>query len=53
MRTLHFTLEIETELDEGDEEQPTIEYVTDWLNQNGYGYRYVGQYVVPIPEVGG
>lgn len=35
-RELRFTLEITTELDEGDEVDPTIAYVRDWLTDNQY-----------------
>lgn len=45
-RELRFTLEIVTDLGEGDEAKPSVEYVTDWLNDNGYGYVVVEQ-----PEV--
>lgn len=48
-RELHFTFEIVTTLSEGDEIGPTVKYVADWLNDNGYGYREIGQ---PFTEEG-
>ncbi len=35
-RELTFRLSITTELGDGDEARPTIEYVTDWLTNQGY-----------------
>lgn len=41
-RELTFTFEISTTLGAGDEVNPTMRYVGDWLNDNNYGYRQVG-----------
>lgn len=45
-RKLRFTLLIETELGENDEPEPTVAYVTDWLNDNGYSPTKIDQWEV-------
>lgn len=43
-RALRFTLEISTTLAEGDEPGPSMRFVGDWLNDNGYDYAVVEEH---------
>lgn len=49
-RTLFFTLNISTELDEGDEVEPTIEYVEQWLTEQRYDSHLASSHTEPVPE---
>jgi hypothetical protein len=42
-RSAGFILSISTMLDSGDELEPTVEYVTDWLNREGYDVKVLHQ----------